>query len=212
MRKPILVSLTLGAVLCGAGLALASPDVPLRFAARNLDRGLVTVENPVNGRTIAAWSFRVGRQYDLALSIRDAGSTVWSEPQIFGAADAFQQEQPALAVDVAGNVYVAYAVRETGQIMLTTLREGADAFAAPIPVTTGTGRRGNPALRIVGARLIVAYRIGASIQIADLPLLAPEQIRGNIGGEGPDTLPGGTSTNSPPPPPSGSHDDGWTRR
>lgn len=197
MRKPITSSVMLLAALCATGLALASPDAPLRYAPRSLDRGLVTLENPVNGQTIAAWAYRSGGRYDLAVAVREAGSNVWSEPQIFGASDSFQQEQPALTFDPAGNAYLVYSVRETGQILLTTLREGATQWAAPIELTTGPGRRGNPQLRIVAGRLVVAYRTGSSISMVDLPLLAPGRIGANGSGEGPDTLPGGSNAIPP---------------
>jgi len=188
MRKSILCVVALCAVLVAANVATAGNDVPHRFAPWSLDRGLATAQNPVDGRTVAVWSYRSAGQYDIAISFRDAGAAFWSEPVFIGSADGIQQEQPSIAADAAGNLYVAYLVRETGHIFMTTLARGSENWSAPVAVTAAPGRRSAPLVRLIAGRLVIAFRTLTGV---DLIELAPLETGVGTQGvqDGPDTLP-----------------------
>lgn len=194
MCKPTLRCLAFSAAALAATIAVADPDLPHRFSTGKQDRGLATIQSPSDGRSVAAWSFRSSGQYDVAISVLEPGTFRWSEPVLFGATDALQQEQPSVAVDTIGNFYVAYVVRETGQIFLTTLRAGFNSWSDPIAVTSSPGRRTSPLVRVIGDRLVVAFRSIRGVDLIELPLL-PTYTHGV--NDGPDTIPPGTSTPLP---------------
>ncbi len=156
---------------------------------------------PADGSTWAVWSYRQGAEYDVALSRRDSETGFWSAPSFFGLADGVDQLDPALVADASGNLYLAWA--ESGRILLTVRATGAPEWTAPVSVAPGR-LVGSPALRVVGDRLIVAFRHGADVEIHELPLLdlvfrgstihdAPDPVldtpsaddKGNTGGENP---------------------------
>ena len=197
MRRPSFLALVLCAALLGANLTLAGTDVPDRFAPWSLDRGLVATENPVDGRTFAAWSYRASDQYDIAISVREAGSGRWSEPVFVGAGDRIQQIQPSLASDAAGNVYLAFLARESGHIYLSTLSFGSGSWSAPVVVTPAPGRRSAPLLRFVAGHLVVAFRTLTGVDLVELPVIDAGLVTQGVQ-DGPDTLP-----HEKPPPPDG---------
>ena len=206
MRKPFLTTFAICAVLLIANVAFPATDIPHRFAPWSLDRGLVTLENPVDGRTVAVWSYRFGGQYDLAISVREPGSSSWSEPAFIGAGDGVQQEQPSIAADASGNIYLAFLVRESGQIFLTTLTQGSGAWSTPVAVTPAPGRRSAPLVRLVAGRLVIAFRSGSRVEMIELsPLEAGVVTRGIQ--DGPDTLP-----HEKDPPPEGEKDGALGRK
>lgn len=202
MRKPSLTTLAICGFLLAANVALAGPDIPHRFAPWSLDRGLVSARAAVDGRMVSVWSYRFAGQYDLAISVREADAPSWSEPVFLGSGDGFQQEQPSIATDAAGNFYVAFAIRETGQIFLTTLAQGSNAWSTPVAVTATPGRRSAPLVRLVAGRLVIAFRTGAGIEMVDLAPLA-DRVNANGIQDGPDTLP-----HQKDPPPEGDENDG----
>jgi hypothetical protein len=182
----------------GAMSVGAAPPAPHRYVGANIDLGLVQLTSPSDGRIWSAWAYRVAGQYDIAVSVLEAG--VWSEPEFVGSADRLSQVQPALAVDAAGTVYMAYAVRETGQVFLASRAANSFAWSTPILVTPGQSRRSAPALRVVGDRLVVALRSGSGIEIVDLPLLKLTPVVDGMQ-DGPDTIP-----HAVPPPNAGGGD------
>lgn len=201
---PALV-LVAGSVALAAPRAVRAPDQPqpLRYNPRSLDGPLVSATSPLDGRVWSAWAYRDGAEYDIAIAVRNHDGS-WSEPAFLGRRDGADQTQPALALDAFGNVYVAFADGATGGIAVSALPSGAAAWLDPGPVTEPGERGFMPALRIVGHRLIVAYRSRHGVEIRDFgllgpPVLGPRGIQdgpepfGNNGGGGDDgrTNPGG---------------------
>lgn len=161
----------LGCILAAGGAVLAGPpDVPHRYILGGLDGRLARVESQADGVTWAVWAYRSGAEYDIALSARD-GSGRWSEPVFLGARDGRSQVQPSLAADPAGNLYLAFAERESGQILLSVRRAGSDTWSPAQVIAANGQRHAMPGLRVVGGRLIVAYRAPTGIEIIDLSLL-----------------------------------------
>ena len=143
---------------------------PHRFNANSLDGALTTVVNRVTGDTWSVWEYRTGAEYDIAISVRDAEG-FWSEPQFIGQGDRLDQVQPTLTADPAGNLYLAYVDRARGAVMVTSRPVNATQWTTALAVTAA-GERGNrPSMRVVGDRLVVAFRTGAGIEIRDLALL-----------------------------------------
>lgn len=137
--------------------AAVSVDVPDRYSSAGLDGPVAMVENPIDGTTWAAWAYRSRSEYDIAISARRASGS-WSEPTFVGRDDDIDEVAPALAVDATGNLYLAFATRETGRIDLAILPFGSEAWCAPVPVT-GAGERGlSPALAPVADRIVIAFR------------------------------------------------------
>lgn len=165
MRKPVLLAICL---LLSVSLALPA-DVrdrgrPHRYLPGSLDGALVQVDNPVDGRTWSAWSYRNGGEYDLALSV-SGGDEAWSEPIFIGLDDGRDQVEPALAVDAWGVVVLAWTDRTSGQILASTLALGSDAWAAPVALTAPGVRAQAAALHIIGDDLVVAYRVGSRVEM-----------------------------------------------
>jgi hypothetical protein len=189
MRKPL--ALAIAVVVCGlivsaAPAAWAGRGIPPRYAPASLDGRLEQVENPVSGDVWAVWSYRNGAEYDVALvSTEDDG--LWSEPSFVGEFDGRDQLEPVLAADAAGNIYLAYAERSPSRIMLSWLEAGTDRWSTPVALTGEGVRATSPALRIVGERLVVAFRSGRGLVLLDLPLLEPT-LHGNIFNDGPDPV------------------------
>lgn len=174
MRKPwsslLILGLTAG-LSCLAAMA-ASPgarSLPHRFNPRSLDGPLVNASG-ADGTAWSAWAYRDGAEYDIAVSVLDE-SGFWSEPSFFGRDDGRDQVDPAMIIDASGHVYVAYADRALGAVMLSVLAAGTEAWSTPIRVSDPGTRASTPALQIVADRLVVAYRTGVSVQIRDLALL-----------------------------------------
>jgi len=140
---------------------------PHRFLPNSLDRGLIEVGNPVDGRTWAVWSYRNGAEYDIAMSFVTA-SGAWSEPAFLGLDDGRDQIEPALVADTAGTLYLAYAELETNRVLLSVLPAHGANWTQPVILAESALSRA-PALRMVGDRLIVAYRAAEGIRIVDLP-------------------------------------------
>ncbi len=143
---------------------------PHRFNANSLDGALTTVVNRVTGDTWSVWEYRTGAEYDIAISVRDAQG-FWSEPEFIGEGDRLDQVQPTLTADAAGNLYLAYVDRARGAVMLSARAANGSGWTSAFAVTAEGERGHHPTLRIVGDRLVVAFRAGAGIEIRDLPLL-----------------------------------------
>jgi hypothetical protein len=188
------LGIALAVVVALPGALHAADDIPHRYLARSLDAGLVRVENPADGRVWSAWAYRAGSEYDIAISVRDALGS-WSEPTFIGANDASSELTPTLAVDRRGTLYLAFAVRESGQVLLSVLPAAGARWSPPVPIALGAGRFASPALRVVGDRLVLACRAGREVRIVDLSLLQTD-VRPTGVTDGPD----GTTQHTPVPP------------
>ncbi len=177
-----------GAIVAQTNRNIEPSDTPYRYFLRDLDGRLVRVESSSDGRTWAAWAYRSRGEYDIAVTIRDA-SGQWSAPTFIGAGDSLSQLQPSLAVDSNGNVYLAYAERDTGSIFLTMRAPGATSWSDPQPIAADGQRHWMPALRVVGTRLILAYRSPSGTEIVDFALLPPVYIAPSGIVDGPDGTP-----------------------
>jgi hypothetical protein len=134
-----------------------------------MDGRLVEVTNPVDGTRWAAWAYRNGAEYDLAVAFRgDRG--FWSDPTLIGIDDGVDQTQPALAVDDWGNIYLAFSERGPDRIMICWFEAGASEWTEPVSLTAPEVPAMYPALRVVGERLVVAFRSGRGSVILDMPL------------------------------------------
>ena len=194
-------------LVCAAGGVVAAQraragsdpvDAPYRYFLRDLDGRLVRVESPTDGKTWAVWAYRNRGEYDIAIAARDAAGH-WSAPSFLGAGDSLNQLQPALAVDANGNLYLAFAVRETGRVFLTMLPAGASKWSEPQSIPADTQRHWMPGLRVVGSRLILAYRSPSGTEIVDLALLPPQQVSPRGIQDGPDGFPPSGSSESDTP-------------
>jgi hypothetical protein len=175
-------------------------DGPHRFVVPALDGTPVVLQDPVNELAYSAWTYRSGRESDLAISVRDS-SGVWGRPTFIGQFDGADQKDPVLALDAAGHVYLAFSSSDSGRISLAVLPLGAASWSSPVAVSPAGVRASAPALAIVGDSLVLAFRSGTRVHL----LLLPKFV-GGVGTlgiqDGPDPL-GGAS------PPSG--DDGkWS--
>ena len=204
MLKRFTVSLVCCLLLSAVALAAPSGDqrTPQRYAPAALDHGLVQIEAP-DGRIWSAWAYRNGAEYDIAIAVRDAEG-VWGEPSLIGLDDGRSQIRPSLAVDSGGNLYLAYAERTTGRILLTT-RAPQGSWAAPVAMTSPGARSTSPSLRVVGSRLVLAFRNGDNVDVIDLPLatgdrFGDEYLRGFT--DGPDPV--GDPEDAEPPDEDGS--------
>jgi hypothetical protein len=203
MRKHFTLPL-IGCLLL-TSLALAAPRddlrIPHRYTPGALDQGLVQVAAP-DGRIWAAWAYRNGAEYDIAVAVRDTEG-IWSEPSLIGLDDGRSQIRPSLAVDADGNLYLAFAERRTGRILLTTRTE-LGAWAAPVAMTSPGSRSTSPRLQVVGSRLVLAFSTGDNVEILDLPLATPdrngdEYLRGFTDGPDPVGTPGDSEDEEPTP-------------
>lgn len=144
---------------------------PTRFGA--LDRGLTDAANQHDGVSWAAWAYRNGAEYDVAVSF-DRGDGIWSEPTLIGQDDGRNQMEPSLTFDARGTLYLVFTDRTSNQIMLTVLPRSATSFATPIALTPIGQAAGNPAARVVGDRLVIGYRLGRTgVALVDVPLVDP---------------------------------------
>jgi len=108
-----------------ATTAFAGPPAhhPFRFNPA-LDGKPVYAVDAANGAVWAARAYKSRGEFDIAVSTRDPAGT-WSERSIIGRYDGLDEWTPSLVCDASGNVYLAYAVRQTAEIFLAT----AEAFA-----------------------------------------------------------------------------------
>ena len=203
------------AAVVGAGLcALAAPPAGSRDYVPRLDGAPVTAAG-LDGRTWSVWSYRSTGEFDIAVSVRGVDGS-WSPAAFLGRRDGIDQVEPAIAIDAAGNVYIAFATRSPQRIWTSVLPSGQSTWSDPFAVTVDEAAS-SPALRVVRDRVVIGYRTPRGVRMVDLPIVAPNSSRGVQ--DGPDTsgplgnesreLPtgdappgsGGTSTPPTPPPP-----------
>jgi hypothetical protein len=196
---PFLLALGIAGPAFAAGVSI-DRTLPRGYAVPGFDGTPVSIESAVENKTVTAWSYRSGRETDLAVAILDASGT-WSEPVLLGRADGLDQVQPSLAIDLAGNVYLAMTTLPSREIWLSVLPAGGAAWTAPVAVTVAGERASSPTVRVVADRLVIAYRSRSSVVVRDLPLYAPVGSDGVQ--DGPDILPPSADSGD-----DGSGDDG----
>jgi len=141
------------------------------------DGPLTTLTGP-DGRTWATWAYRASGEFDIAVSSRDANATTWSTPLFFGRRNGADELDPAIAVDSRGAVYLAFAVANPPRVSVAVLPAGSVVWSAPA-IVSGTEAASSPALRVVGDRLIVAYRTARGVGMVDFPIVGTgNQING----------------------------------
>jgi hypothetical protein len=171
MRKSVTVLISVLCILALGTVVLAGPrrGAPHRYAPNSLDGRLAQIERIEGERTLAAWAYRNGAEYDIAISQMDE-SGHWTEPVFIGIDDGRDQIQPALALDAGGNVYLAYSDRAEGRVLVVVLRADRNEWSRPVALSSRGAGAQSPLLHIVGNRLVVAYRTGEDLQMIDLPL------------------------------------------
>ncbi|HEX6852261.1 MAG TPA: hypothetical protein VF139_12740 [Candidatus Polarisedimenticolaceae bacterium] len=187
-------SSVVAAILVAVALpASAAPrdDAFNRYVSPRLDGTPVTVENVATGQTWTAWSYAQSGELDLALSVRE-GDGRWSPPRFLGERDGVDQIDPALIADAAGVVYLAYAERGTGKVHIAALPHASATWNRVTSFETTAGPVAAPSLKIVGGRLVIAFRAGRTVEIHDLALIAPNSALGID--DGPDPF-GGAGQN-----------------
>ena len=200
--RPVLSLLVATATAIGAATAApprstggSRPGPRLADHVPQIDGALSTLTAP-DGRVWAVWSYRAAGEFDIALSSRGADNT-WSVPVFLGRRNGSDEIDPVLAIDGLGSIYVAFATRSPAQVAVAVLRVGSGRWSDPL-VVSGTESASDPALRIVGDRLVAAFRTLRGTAIIDLPIvLGDARIRGiQDGPEGVDPL---GSTGAPDP-------------
>jgi hypothetical protein len=176
MRKSVTVFATVLCVLAlgTAVLAASARGVPHRYSPHSLDGRLAQIDRVEGDSSLAAWAYRNGAEYDIAISRVDENGR-WTEPVFIGVDDGRDQTQPALALDSDGNAYLAYADRAEGRVLLVVLRADRDEWSRPVALTALGADAQSPLLRVVGNRLVVAYRTGEELQMIDLPLTGSDE-------------------------------------
>jgi len=201
-ERRVLPILLLASVIPAAlAPAVAAPgaNLPSRFNPR-LDGGPVYAADSTTGAVWAAWAYRSRGEFDIAVSVRDAAG-VWSEPAFIGRLDGLDQATPAMVADAAGNLYLAFAARQTMQIFLSVHRHGAAEWSAPLSVTPPGEHGFSPALAVVAGRLVIGCRTGdGKVDLEVLPLetdgFAAQGIYDNPDGTDPLGRSGGDGTGS----------------
>ena len=172
MRNRTLFSLLAAVAILASSWAMAGErlaDLPRRHSAAAQD-GQPVFATLASGAAWSAWAYRISGEYAIALSFREpAGS--WGEPSYIGLDDRLDQIDPDIVADADGNLYLAYAARETGAIWVTALRAGRQSWFEPQQVTLQNERAGAPTLRVVHDRLVMGYRAGREIRLVDWELL-----------------------------------------
>lgn len=175
------------ALLAFVGSAVAAPvksspagssprSAPPAEFASDIDGSLTTSMGP-GGREWAVWSFRAPGEFDIAVAFRD-GRGLWSTPSFVGRRDRLDEVDPVITVDALGTVYAAFATRGAGHVSLAVLPAGASTWLGPA-VISGAEVASSPAIRIVGDRVVVAFRTAAGVGIAEFPIAgSPAQIFG----------------------------------
>jgi hypothetical protein len=164
----------LGLSISVVGSATAAPAPK---GAPSIGQHMPQIDGPVSsltgadGRTFAAWAYRANGEFDIAVTIQDAGSTSWTEPVFFGRHNGSDDVLPALAIDAHGTAYVAYAMSNPSRVALVMLPAGSTSWTEPV-VVSGKDSATSPALMIVGDRLVIAFRTANGVTMINVPVLA----------------------------------------
>lgn len=177
--------LTILTVLSGVLLASAAVAAPMRDggSARvraavhvpavaeyvpQIDGPMATLTAP-DGSLWAVWSYRASGEYDVAIASLGA-SGAWSEPTFFGRRDGVDEIAPALAVDASRNLYLVYATRQPAGLAYVTFTPATGAWSVPTRLSADR-TAAFPAIRIVGDRVVVAWRTASGTVLTDLPTI-----------------------------------------
>ncbi|MBD3867868.1 MAG: hypothetical protein IFK94_07080 [Acidobacteria bacterium] len=183
----LVVCLTLAATL---GLSLAGPRGdrgPHRYAPRSLDQEPVLAINPADGTILAAWGYREGGEYSIALAVKSGD--VWTEPVFIGRDDGLDQIDPALVFDSHGVAYLAFTELPLGEVRITAIAGEPDTALLPRTIARAGDPKASPALSVIADRLVVAFNAGNGVVIRDIPLFNPEVSASTQGiQEGPDAV------------------------
>ncbi len=165
---------------------------PLDYAPGSLDQEPVLAVNPTDGSVMAAWGYWERGEYSIAIAVKTGES--WSDPVFIGRDDGMDQIDPALVFDQHGIAYLAFSTPSVDQVRITAITgEPGGEILPPRAISPAGINSGMPALQVVGNRLVVAFRTGATITLLDLPLFptgsqADETVSTQSIGEGPDAV------------------------
>jgi hypothetical protein len=183
----LVLCLTLTATLGLSMAGIRGDRGPHRYAPRSLDQDPVLAINPADGTILAAWGYREGGEYSIALAVRNGD--VWTEPVFIGRDDGLDQIDPALVFDGSGVAYLAFTVRQLGEVRITAMVGEPEAALVPRTVSRAGSPAATPALGVIADRLVVAFQAGDGVVIRDLPLFIPEASASTRGiQEGPDAV------------------------
>jgi hypothetical protein len=173
LKRRLVPILLVVSILPGAlvpAVAARGADLPDRFSP-GFDGRPVYATDVSSGAIWAAWAYKSHGEFDIALSVRDLAG-VLSEPTFIGRLDGLDQLTPAIVPDAAGNIYLAFAVRQSSQVFLSVLPHGAAAWSAPQAVTSPRETAVSPTLAVVANYLVIGYRTaGAKVALRSLPLI-----------------------------------------
>jgi hypothetical protein len=165
-------ALGLGLVACLAASASAAPNTQ-RFNGPGhvpeIDGAMLTLTAP-DGRSFSAWAYRATGEFDIAVAVRESGATSWNSPVFYGHRNGTDEIQPVMTVDALGNLYLAFTTGNPTRVSVAVLPAGSNAWSDAVAIS-GTDVASSPSLRVVGNRLIVAFRNARGVGIADLPTL-----------------------------------------
>jgi hypothetical protein len=148
--------------------------------------GPLTIVTGADGRTWATWTYRAAGEFDIAVSSREASGTAWSAPIFFGRRSGSDEIDSTVAVDSQGATYVAFATTNPSRVAIAMLAAGSSTWSAPV-IVSGTEAASSPALRLVGDRLVVAYRTVRGVGMVDLPTIGSGNHTDGIN-DGPDGI------------------------
>ncbi len=178
MLKPRTI-LTLAIAMLIAKSAAAAPaakasipsvvnPVSVHDHVAQIDGPVLTLTGPT-GRSVAAWAYRSGGEFDLAVSVREADSTMFGAPVFFGRGNRADETDPALAFDASGAAYLAYSMPNPSRIGVSVLLPGTTEWSLPV-VVSGVEVASSPSLLVLGNRLIVGFRTPRGTGLVDLPI------------------------------------------
>jgi hypothetical protein len=169
------------------GSAMAAPAAKQPIVTDHIaevDGPVTTLAGP-DDRLWAAWSYRASQEFDIAISLYDGSTTVWSAPVFLGRNSGSDELEPALAVDSRGDVYLAFATANPPRVALSTLAVGSTTWSEPI-IVSGTEAASSPKLLVVGEELAVAFRTARGVGLIHLPTIGSgNQIQGIQDGNDP---------------------------
>lgn len=191
-RVPVTLMLSFGlatSVALGAGPRAPEKGRTAPPGIAGLADHVPAIDGPVattvapDGRIWAVWSYRASGEFDVAVASKDPAGA-WSSPTFFGRRDGVDQLDPALAVDAAGNLYLAYTTKAPQAVLLAVRPAGTMEWSQGSRLAAEPGVS-DPAVRIVGDRVVVAYRTARGVEVTDVPVVPPAFVPSGIQ-DGPD--------------------------
>jgi uncharacterized membrane protein YgcG len=191
-RVPVTLMLSFGlatSVALGAGPRAPEKGRTAPPGIAGLADHVPAIDGPVattvapDGRIWAVWSYRASGEFDVAVASKDPAGA-WSSPTFFGRRDGVDQLDPALAVDAAGNLYLAYTTKAPQAVLLAVRPAGTMEWSQGSRLAAEPGVS-DTAVRIVGDRVVVAYRTARGVEVTDVPVVPPAFVPSGIQ-DGPD--------------------------